>query len=159
MYEIRLDDIYRLRARVAKSEAEIERAIEAKNRTRSEGGLKKAEAEIARLKVWKDRYEESLAEYEAEAEEAKKMAAAGGEVVLARVWVDDYGRRDGGVNRSLWKSVAEAEAVYNEIKDGNGGYVEAWIEVRKAGEFNRIKELKEKIAAFEAELGELSGND
>lgn len=157
MKKINLDSINYLRSEVAYSKKELEKAIEAKARKRSESGLKKADDEIARIEKWNARNEARLAEYEAEAEEAKKLAAAGGEIVLARVWLDDYGREDSEVNRSLWKSLEEAEAVYSEAKAGNGGYIKAWIEVRAAGEYERIKAIKEKIAAFEAELKELGG--
>ena len=157
MKKIELDKINYLRSEVAYSKKELEKAIEAKARKRSEAGLKKADEEIAHAEKWNARNEAKLAEYEAEAEEAKKLAEAGGEIVLARVWLDDYGRRDGGVNRSVWNSLEEAEEAYREIKEGNGGYIEAWIEVREAGEFERIKAIKEKIAALEAELKELGG--
>ena len=159
MKKIELDNINYLRSEVAYSKAELEKAIEAKARKRSEAGLKKADEEIARIEKWNVRNEARLAEYEAEAEEAKKLAAAGGEIVLARVWLDDYGRTDSEVNRSRWDSLEEAEEAYRKIKDGNGSYVKAWIEVREAGEFNRIKAIKEKIAALEAELKELGGDD
>lgn len=159
MYEIRLDDIYRLKRAVAYSKAQLEKAIEAKARKRSESGLKKADEEIACFEEWNARNEAELAEYEAEAEEAKKLAEAGGEIVLAYVWLDEYGNRDGGVNRSKWDSMEEAEKAYHEIKDGNGGYIKAWIEVREAGEFERIKKLHAEIKKLEAELKELGVDD
>lgn len=159
MKKIELDKINYQRSRVAYSKEELEKAIEAKARKRSESGLKKADEEIARIEKWKARDEARLAKYEAEAEEAKKLAEAGGEIVLARVWLDDYGRRDSEVDRSLWNSLEEAEEVYREIKKGNGGYIEMWIEVRKAGEFERIKDIRARIARLEAELKELSGDD
>lgn len=159
MKKINLDSINYLRSRVAFSKEELEKAIEAKARKRSESGLKKGDEEIARIEKWKAREEAELAKYEAEAEEAKKLAAAGGEIVLARVWLDDYGRRDSEVDRSMWHSLEEAEEVYNEIKKGNGGYIEAWIEVREAGEFERIKDIRARIARLEAELKELGGDD
>jgi uncharacterized small protein (DUF1192 family) len=115
--------------------------------------------EIARIEKWNARNEAKLAEYEAEAEEAKKLVAAGGEIVLARVWLDDYGRRDSGVNRSVWNSLEEAEEAYREIKEGNGGYIEAWIEVREVGEFERIKSIRAEIEKLEAELKKLGGDD
>ena len=157
MKKIEIDNINYLRSEVAYSEAELKKAIEAKARKHSESGLKKADEEIARIENWKARNEARLAECEAEAEEAKKLAAAGGEIIVAYVWLDDYGREDSEVNRSLWKSLEEAEAVYSEAKAGNGGYIKAWIEVRAAGEYERIKAIKEKIAALEAELKELGG--
>ena len=159
MKKINLDSINYLRSRVAFSKEELEKAIEAKARKRSESGLKKADEEIARIEKWKAREEAELAKHEAEAEEAKKLAAAGGEIVLARVWLDDYGRRDSEVDRSVWHSLEEAEEVYNEIKEGNGGYIKAWIEVREAGEFERIKNIRARIARLEAELKELGGDD
>lgn len=159
MKKIELDNINYLRSEVAYSKEELEKAIEAKARKRSEAGLKKADEEIARIEKWKARDEARLAKYEAEAEEAKKLAEAGGEIVLARVWLDDYGCRDGGVNRSAWNSLEEAEEAYREIKKGNGGYIEAWIEVREAGEFERIKKLRAEIEKLEAELKELGGDD
>jgi hypothetical protein len=159
MKKINLDSINYLRSEVAYSKAELEKAIEAKARKRSESGLKKADEEIARIEKWNARNEARLAEYEAEAEEAKKLAAAGGEIVLARVWLDDYGRRDSEVNRSRWNSLEEVEEAYREIKEGNGGYIEAWIEVREAGEFDRIKRLRAEIEKLEAELKELGGDD
>lgn len=159
MKKIELDKINYLRSRVAFSKEELEKAIEAKARKRSESGLKKADEEIARIKKWNAREEAELAKYEAEAEEAKKLVEAGGEIVLARVWLDDYGCRDSGVNRSVWHSLEEAEEVYREIKKGNGGYIEAWIEVREAGEFERIKDIRARIARLEAELKELGGDD
>ncbi len=158
MKKINLDSINYLRSEVAYSKAELEKAIEAKARKRSESGLKKADEEIARIEKWNARNEARLAEYEAEAEEAKKLAAAGGEIVLARVWLDDYGRRDSEVNRSRWNSLEEVEEAYREIKEGNGGYIEAWIEVREAGEFDRIKRLRAEIEKLEAELKELGGD-
>lgn len=159
MKKINLDSINYLRSRVAFSKEELEKAIEAKARKRSESGLKKADEEIARIEKWKAREEAELVKYEAEAEEAKKLAAAGGEIMLARVWLDDYGRRDSEVDRSMWHSLEEAEEVYREIKKGNGGYIEAWIEVREAGEFERIKDIRARIARLEAELKELGGDD
>lgn len=166
MKKIELDNINYLRSRVAYSEAELEKAIAAKARKRSESGLKKADEEIARAKKWNVRVKAELAEYETEAKEAKKLAEAGGEIVLARVWLDDYGRTDSEVNRSKWDSLEEAEEAYREIKEGNGGYIEAWIEVREAGEFERIKKLRAEIAKLEAELkklgielNELSGDE
>ena len=159
MKKIELDRINYMRSEVAYSRAELEKAIVAKARKRSESGLKKADEEIARIEKWKARDEAKLAEYVAEAEEAKKLAAAGGEIVLARVWLDDYGRRDSEVNRSVWNSLREAEEAYNEIKKGNGGYIEAWIEVREAGEFERIKNIRAEIEKLEAELKKLSGDD
>lgn len=159
MKKIELDKINYLRSEVAYSEAELKKAIEAKARKRSKSGLKKADEEIARIEKWNARNEARLAEYEAEAEEAKKLAAAGGEIVLARVWLDDYGRRDSEVNRSRWNSLEEAEEAYREIKEGNGGYIEAWIEVREAGEFDRIKRLRAEIEKLEAELKELGGDE
>lgn len=159
MKKIELSKIDYLNSRVAFSKEELEKAIEAKARKRSESGLKKADEEIDRIEKWKAREEAELAKYEAEAEEAKKLVAAGGEIVLARVWLDDYGRRDSEVDRSLWNSLEEAEEVYREIKKGNGGYIEMWIEVRKAGEFERIKDIRARIARLEAELKELGGDD
>lgn len=159
MKKIELDKINRLRSEVAYGEAELKKAFEAKARKHSESGLKKADEEIARLEKWNDRDKARLAEYEAEAEEAKKLAATGGEIVLARVWLDEYGCRDGGVNRSVWDSLEEAEEVYHKIKDDNGSYIEAWIEVRKPGEFERIKTLRAEIERLEAELKELGGDD
>lgn len=159
MKKIELDKINYLRSRVAFSKEELEKAIEAKARKRSESGLKKADEEIARIEKWEAREEAELAKYEAEAEEAKKLAKAGGEIVLARVWLDDYGRRDSEVDRSVWHSLEEAEEVYREIKKGNGGYIEAWIEIREAGEFERIKRIRAEIAKLEAELKKLGGDD
>ena len=166
MKKIELDNINYQRSEVAFSKEELEKAIEAKARKRSESGLKKADAEIARIENWKAREEAKLAEYEAEANEAKKLAAAGGEIVLARVWLDDYGRTDSKINRSVWNSMEEAEEAYREIKEGNGGYVKAWIEVREAGEFERIKKIRAEIEKLEAELkklgvelNELGGDD
>jgi len=155
MKKIELDNINYFRSEVAYSKVELEKAIEAKARKRSESGLKKADEEIARIEKWKAREEARLAEYEAEAEEAKKLAAAGGEIVLARVWLDDYGRTDSEINRSKWNSLEEAEEAYREIKEGNGGYVKAWIEVREAGEFERIKKIRAEIEKLEAELKKL----
>ena len=159
MKKIELDKINYLRSRVAFSKEELEKAIEAKARKRSESGLKKADEEITRIEKWKAREEAELAKYEAEAEEAKKLAAAGGEIVLARVWLDDYGRTDSEVDRSLWNSLGEAEEVYREIKEGNGGYIKAWIEVREAGEFERIKKLHAEIEKLKAELKRLGGDE
>ena len=159
MKKIELDKINYLRSEVAYSKAELKKAIEAKARKRSESGLKKADEEIARIEKWNARNEARLAESEAEAEEAKKLAAAGGEIVLARVWLDDYGRRDGEVNRSKWDSLEEAEEAYRKIKDGNGGYIKAWIEVREAGEFERIKKLHAEIEKLKAELKKLGGDE
>lgn len=155
MKKIELDNINYFRSEVAYSKKELEKAIEAKARKRSESGLKKADEEIARIKKWVAREEARLAEYEDEAEEAKKLAAAGGEIVLARVWLDDYGRTDSEVNRSRWDSLEEAEEAYREIKEGNGGYIKAWIEVREAGEFERIKKIRAEIEKLEAELKKL----
>lgn len=159
MKKIELDKINYLRSRVAFSKEELEKAIEAKARKRSESGLKKADEEIARIEKWEAREEAELAKYEAEAEEAKKLVAAGGEIVLARAWLDDYGRRDSDVDRSLWNSLEEAEEVYREIKKGNCGYIEAWIEVRETGEFERIKNIRAEIEKLEAELKKLGGDD
>lgn len=159
MKKIELDKINYLRSEVAYSKKELEKAIEAKARKRSESGLKKADEEIARIEKWNARNEARLAEYEAEAEEAKKLAAAGGEIVLAYVWLDDYGRTDSEVNRSRWDSLEEAEEVYREIKEGNGGYIKAWIEVREAGEFERIKKLHAEIARLKVELKKLGGDE
>lgn len=159
MKKIELDKINYLRSEVAYDEAELKKAFEAKARKRSESGLKKADEEIVRLEKMKAYDEARLAEYEAEAEEAKKLAAAGGEIVLARVWLDEYGCREGGVNRSVWDSLEEAEEVYHKIKDDNGSYIEAWIEVRGAGEFERIKKLRAEIERLETELKELGGDD
>ena len=159
MKKIELDKINYLRSEVAYSKAELKKAIEAKARKRSESGLKKADEEIARVEKWNARNEARLVEYEAEAEEAKKLVAAGGEIVLARVWLDDYGRTDSEVNRSRWDSLEEAEEAYRKIKDGNGGYVKAWIEVREAGEFDRIKRLHAEIEKLKAELKELGGDE
>ena len=159
MKKIELDNITYQRSEVAYREAELKKAIEAKARKRSESGLKKADEEIARIEKWKAREEAELAKYEAEAEEAKKLAKAGGEIVLARVWLDDYGRRDSKINRSVWSSLEEAEEAYRKIKEGNGGYLSAWIEVRKAGEFERIKKLRAEIERLKAELKELGGDD
>lgn len=159
MKKIELDNINYLRSRVAYSKEELEKAIEAKTRKRSESGLKKADEEIDRIEKWKAREEAELAKYEAEAEEAKKLAAAGGEIVLARLWLDDYGRSDSEVNRSKWDSLEEAEEAYRKIKEGNGGYIKAWIEIREAGEFDRIEKIRAEIAKLEAELKELGGDD
>ena len=159
MKKIELDRINYLRSEVAYSEAELKKAIEAKARKRSESGLKKADEEIAHIKEWKARNEARLATYEAEAEEAKKLVAAGGEIVLARVWLDDYGQTYSKVNRSKWDSLEEAEEEYNKIKHGNGGYIKVWIEVRETGEFERIKKIHAEIEKLEAELKELGGDD
>ena len=159
MKKIELDKINYLRSRVAFSKEELEEAIKAKARKHSESGLKKADEEIARIEKWKAREEAELAKYEAEAEEAKKLATAGGEIVLACAWCDDYGRRDSEVYRSAWNSLEEAVGEgYRKIKDGNGGYVEAWIEVREAGEFERIKKIRAEIERLKAELKELGGD-
>ena len=160
MKKINLDKINYLRSEVAYSKAELEKAIEAKARKRSESGLKKADEEIARIEKWNARNEAELAKYEAEAEEAKKLVTAGGEIVLACAWRDDYGRRDSEVYRSAWNSLEEAVGEgYRKIKDGNGSYVEAWIEVREAGEFERIKKIRAEIEKLKAELKELGGDD
>ena len=116
MKKIELDNINYLRSSIAYSKEELEKAIEAKARKRSESGLKKADEEIDRIEKWKARDEAELAKYEAEAEEAKKLAAAGWEIGLAHEWLDDYGRRDGRINRSMYNSLEEAEEAYREIK-------------------------------------------
>lgn len=157
MKKINLDEIAAYNRRVNHYDELLKNEIAARGRKKSENSLKKADAEIAYLREAKADNAKRLAVLVAEAEEAKKMAADGGEIVLARVWLDDYGREDSEVNRSLWKSLEEAEAVYSEAKAGNGGYIKAWIEVRAAGEYERIKAIKEKIAALEAELKELGG--
>jgi uncharacterized small protein (DUF1192 family) len=159
MKKIELDNINCLRSEVARSEAELKKAIEAKARKHSESELKKADEEIARIEKWKALEEARLAKYEAEAEEAEKLAEAGGEIVLAYVWLDEYGFQDGKVNRSIWDSLGEAEEVYYKIKNDNGSYIAAWIEVRGAGEFERIKKLRAEIEKLEAELKELGGDD
>ena len=159
MKKIELDKINYLRSEVAYGEGVLKKAIEAKTRKHSESEQKKADKEIACIERWKANDEARLAKYEAEAEEAKKLAAAGWEIVLARVWLDEYGCRDGGVNRSVWNSLEEAEEVYYKIKDDNGSYITAWIEVREPGEFERIKKLQAEIEKLEAELRELGGDD
>lgn len=159
MKKIHLERIGNLRSDVAHKEAELKKALEAKARKRSQVALEEADREIARIKKWKAYAEETLAKYEAEAKEAMELAAAGGEIVVAYVWLDDYGRRDSEVQRSVWKSLEEAEEYYYKIKKGNGGYIGAWIEVREAGEFERIKKLRAEKARIEAELKELGGDD
>lgn len=159
MKKIHLERIGDLRSDVARKEAELKKAFEAKSRKRSQVALEEADREIARIKKWKAYDEETLAKYEVEAREAMKLAETGGEIVVAYVWLDDYGRRDSEVQRSVWKSLEEAEEYYYKIKKGNGGYIGAWIEVREVGEFERIKKLRAEKARIEAELKELGGDD
>ena len=159
MKKINLDSINYLRSRVAFSKEELEEAIEVKARAHSEPELKKADEEITRIEEWKARIEAKLAKYETEAEEAKKLAEAGWEIILAYVWLDDYGCRDSKVDRSMWHSVEEAEKAYHKIKKGNGNYIEAWIEVREIGEFERIENIYTRIEMLKAELKELCGDD
>ena len=155
MKKINLDEIASYSRRVNHYDELLKNEIAAKGRKKSENSLKKADVEIAYLREAKADNVKRLAVLMAEAEEAKKMAADGGEIVLAYKWLDDYGRDDSEVERSLWNSVEEAEAVYKEMKDGNGGYIKAWIEVRNAGEFDRIKAIKAELEKLKAELEEL----
>ena len=155
MKKINIDEINYLKRSVARDEAGLKNAIEAKARKKSERAIKNAEADIAFYEREAKGANEELAALLAEAEEAKKLAAEGGEIVVAFVWLDDYGRIDSEVERSLWNSLEEAEEYYNKIKDGNGGYINAWIEVRNAGEFNRIKAIKAELERLKAELKEL----
>lgn len=155
MKKINLDEIAAYNRRVNHYDELLKNEIAARGRKKSENSLKKADVEIAYLREAKADNAKRLAVLMAEAEEAKKMAANGGEIVLAYKWLDDYGRDDSEVERSLWNSVEEAEAVYKEMKDGNGGYIKAWIEVRNAGEFDRIKAIKAELERLKAELEEL----
>lgn len=159
MKKIELDTINYLRSKMADIKTEMERALEAKARKRSESGLKKADEEIASVRRWAACIEAELAMYEAGAEEAKKLVETGGEIVLARAWLDDYGTREGRVNRSRYNSLEEAEKAYYEIKKGNGSYISAWIEAREAGEFERIEKLRAEIEKLKTELKELGGDD
>ena len=159
MKKIELDNINYFRSKVVYGKAELEKAIKAKSRKHSENAIKKAEEEIVRLEQWHTDNETELAKYEAEAEEAKKLIAVGGEIVLACAWLDDYGRRESGVNRSRYDSLEEAEEAYRKIKDDNGGYVEMWIEVDEVGRLKRIKALQAEIEKLQAELKGLSGDD
>lgn len=155
MKKINLDEMAAYNRRVNHYDELLKNEIAARGRKKSENSLKKADVEIAYLREAKADNAKRLAVLVAEAEEAKKMAADGGEIVLAYKWLDDYGRDDSEVERSLWNSVEEAEAVYKEMKDGNGGYIKAWIEVRNAGEFDRIKAIKAELERLKAELKEL----
>lgn len=157
MKKINLDEINCLKRSATRDEAFLKNAIEAKARKKSEQAIKEVETSIAFYEHEVKKANEKLAALVAEAEEAKKLAAEGGEVVVAFVWLDDYGRIDSEVERSLWNSLEEAEEYYNKIKDGNGGYINAWIEIRNAGEFDRIKAIKAEIARLEAELKEIEG--
>lgn len=157
MKKINLDEIAAYNRRVNYYNEMLDKELAARSRKKSENSLKKADAEIAYLREAKADNAKRLAALMAEADKAKKLAAEGGEIVLAYKWLDDYGRDDSEVERSLWNSMEEAEAVYKEMKDGNGGYIEAWIEVRNAGEFDRLRELKAEIKRLEAELKEIEG--
>ena len=144
MKKIEIDNIYYLRREMARAEAELKKAIEAKGRKRSESGLKKANERIAELEAWI-----------AEDKERKKLVASGEyEVVLARVPLGEDWRRDGEVERYLWNSVEEAEVFFNGY---NKNEFRSWLEIRKVGEFKRIEELKAEMKRIEAELEELGG--
>ena len=155
MKKIEIDNIYYLRGEMARAEAELKKAIEAKGRKRSESGLKKANERIAELEAWIAEDKERFANYEAEIEEGKKLVASGEyEVVLARVPLGEDWRRDGEVERYLWNSVEEAEVFFNGY---NKNEFRSWLEIRKVGEFKRIEELKAEMKRIEAELEELGG--
>ena len=155
MKKIEIDNIYYLRREMARAEAELKKAIEAKGRKRSECGLKKANERIAELEAWIAEDKERFANYEAEIEEGKKLVASGEyEVVLARVPLGEDWRRDGEIERYLWNSVEEAEAFFNGY---NKNEFRSWLEIRKVGEFKRIEELKAEMKRIEAELEELGG--
>lgn len=79
------------------------------------------------------------------------------EIILAYHWNDEYGFKNSGVERTLYNTVAEAEHRYHALKNGNGGYVTAWFEIRKRGELNRMEELIKEIKKLNEELKNLEG--
>lgn len=159
MKKINLDEIKSVRFFVEHYEKSEREAEASKTRKRSEISIAKVEKEIARIRENKDFYVKKLALLEAEAEEAKKIAQTGGEILLAYVWNDDYGRAESKVNRHRYDSLEKAEIAYNKKKNGNGSYITAWIEVRDAGEYERIKAIKAKIIELKAELKALNGDN
>jgi uncharacterized small protein (DUF1192 family) len=79
----------------------------------------------------------------------------GSEVYFAWNWNDDYGFAYGDIIREKYPTVFEAIAAYDRKKAGNGGYISGWLEIRGAGEIERINYLREQIATMQAELDKL----
>lgn len=79
----------------------------------------------------------------------------GSEVYFAWNWNDDYGFPYGDTIREKYPTVFEAIAAYDRKKAGNGGYISGWLEIRGAGEVERINYLREQIATMQAELDKL----
>lgn len=154
---INLDRIYALRREVAYDERMVKAAIEAKSRKRSITALEKATHDIEAAKRYKEHDEKRLAAYEAEAKEAEAMISEGTEIVLASTWLDDYGRYESDTEYIVYKTLEEAKTAYSQLKGFNGGHVEAYIEIRTAGEVQRIAEIRKQMKALKTELGELCG--
>lgn len=110
-------------------------------------------------KRWGD-YRNELPALEAEAEEARALARQDGmEVVFAFYWTDERGFKEGKTVRRVYATIDEAMDAYNAQKKGNGSYVQGWLEVRKAGEFQRMEKIKNELAKLTKELKALTGED
>lgn len=127
---IRIEEIPDLIKEIGWKREYLNRAIAAKARKRTERTIAAAEREIECFKAYINDLEHKLAMYEAENAEAVEMANAGGKVILAYHWNDDYGMKDSAVRRKSYPTIEDAEKKAEKLVKGNGGYVSVWIEIR-----------------------------
>ena len=152
MYKVQLEEI----ALQTRWQKQYEEWLAAAKKKEARGSAKAADEVLD--------YKARLADIEAtlsalEAERAAGLAAletGNYEIDLATCWTDDYGRRDGGVNRVLYASYDEAMARYNTLKDRNGGYIKGWLEIRPKGEYQHMMKLLAHLGALKAELDVLT---
>lgn len=110
---------------------------------------------MAQLKRWGD-YVNKLPVLEAEAEEARKMADRDDvEIVFAFYWTDEYGQKEGNTHRKVVDTLDGAFDAYMAQKDGNGSYVQGWIEIRPIGEVRKMEEIRAELHRLGKELAEL----
>lgn len=152
MYKIKLEDI----ALQSRWQKQYKTWLADAEKKAARGSAKAAD-EVLDYKARLADIEATLSTLEAEKAAALVAFESGNyEIDLATYWTDEYGRRDGGVDRVLYASYDEAMARYNTLKDGNGGYIKGWLEIRPKGEYQHMMKLLAELGALKAELDVLT---
>lgn len=97
-----------------------------------------------------------IAEVKANENMAKALMNKGGhEAVVAYNWKDRNGRAEDETEREVYTTYEEAVKAMKKLKKENGGWVNAWIEVRPINETEKLQTLKAEIAKLTEELARL----
>lgn len=160
MKKIDLEQLRRFYFYLENNERFIKDAEAKRSCARSQNGIDKANQTIASCQAEIVRYRNQIAVILEQCDEAQKMLdTAKYEMAIVYYATGDYGRRESENHFIMVASMRDARATFDDLKKRNGGYVNAWVEIRPTGEFSEILDLREKIEKMQAELDKLLNGD